>query len=410
MAITQEELARRLREAREKAGFTQEQVAKELGLLRPIIAQIEAGKRKVSSLELVSLARLYGRSLSSFFEEDFEPDGMSYIWRALPEVQQQPKTQRSISRGIEIINSILELESMMGLSRPSPGPSTVYQRKIQTKLDAIQQGKEIAAQERGRLNLGISPIPDPAAILDSQGILVLGLDLPPGISGFTFRSGQAIICVINASEPPVRQRYSVIHEYCHVLCDLNDVPGIVSRIGSEKDTREVRADVFAANFLMPEGAVQNFLVSRGKGLGSRAKTHLLVKDEVVSYEARRAEPASRVNYEDAVKLANYFGVSIESIIWQLRNLKLISEKELKDLLEKDKSEEGKVLKKYLSQQHPLFMGKNKIIFQNAPEHLLSLAIEAVRKGLISRGKLIELLKLSGLKEEDIYKIPEACRT
>jgi len=68
MSITQEELARRLKEAREKARFTQEQVASALGLVRPVIAQIEAGKRKVSSLELAALARLYGRPIHSFLK------------------------------------------------------------------------------------------------------------------------------------------------------------------------------------------------------------------------------------------------------------------------------------------------------------------------------------------------------
>jgi Zn-dependent peptidase ImmA (M78 family)/DNA-binding XRE family transcriptional regulator len=409
MTITQEELARRLREAREKSGFTQEQVAKALGLVRPVIAQIEAGKRKVSSLELAALARLYGRPLSSFFEEAFEADGISFIWRAIPELHQQPKVQRAISRGLEIINSILELENKLGITRLKSAPAVIYPKKVQTKLEAIQHGKEVAGQERSRLNLGLAPIPDPAAILDSQGILIFGFELPPGISGFTFRSDQAIICAINADEPPVRQRYSIIHEYCHVLCDLNDLPGIVSRSESGKDLREVRADVFAANFLMPEEAVQIFLASRGKSIPSRAKTHLLIKDEIVSYEARRTEQASRINYIDAVQMANHFGVSVESVIWRLNDLKLISEKEKKDLLEKDKSEWGKILKKYLSKQHPLSMGKNKIIYQNAREHLLSLAIEAARKGLISRRKFIELLKLSGLAEKDIFMFPEARR-
>jgi len=410
MEITQEELARRLREAREKAGFTQEQVAKALGLVRPVIAQIESGKRKVSSLELAALARLYGRPISSFFEEVLEADGISFVLRAIPELREQPRSRRAISRSLEVINSILELENKLGTSRLKSAPAVIYPKKVQTKLEAIQHGREVASQERGRLNLGLAPIPDPAAILDGQGILIFGFELPPGISGFTFRSDQAIICAINADEPPVRQRYSIVHEYCHVLCDLNDLPGIVSRSQSEKDLREVRANVFAANFLMPEEAVQTFLTSLGKSMSSREKTHLLVKDEIVRYEARRTMRDDRVNYLDAIKMANYFGVSVESVIWRLSDLKLISDNEKKDLLNQDKSEKSKVFKKYLREQHQLSKGKNKIVYQNAHEHLLSLAIEVFRKGLISRNKLIELLRLSGLPEKDIFTIPEARRS
>lgn len=56
--------ATRLRLARENAGLSQGQVAKILGLHRPSISEVEAGRRKVSTEELVELARIYGVSVS----------------------------------------------------------------------------------------------------------------------------------------------------------------------------------------------------------------------------------------------------------------------------------------------------------------------------------------------------------
>lgn len=53
-------LAERLRLAREMAGLSQGQVAKLLGLHRPSISEMEAGRRKVASEELVELASTYG--------------------------------------------------------------------------------------------------------------------------------------------------------------------------------------------------------------------------------------------------------------------------------------------------------------------------------------------------------------
>jgi len=52
-------LATRLRTAREMAGLSQAQVAKILGLHRPSISEIEAGRRKVSAEELTKLAEIY---------------------------------------------------------------------------------------------------------------------------------------------------------------------------------------------------------------------------------------------------------------------------------------------------------------------------------------------------------------
>src|SRR5260370_41970980 len=56
-------ISTRLRLAREQAGLSQGQVAKMLQLHRPSISEAEAGRRKVSSEELVELARIYGVSV-----------------------------------------------------------------------------------------------------------------------------------------------------------------------------------------------------------------------------------------------------------------------------------------------------------------------------------------------------------
>ena len=52
-------IASRLRTAREMAGLSQAQVAKMLGLHRPSVSEMEAGRRKVSVNELTKLAEIY---------------------------------------------------------------------------------------------------------------------------------------------------------------------------------------------------------------------------------------------------------------------------------------------------------------------------------------------------------------
>lgn len=58
-----EQIAERLREAREYVGLSQDDVAAALGLSRPSITNIELGTRKVEATELNKLARLYRKSL-----------------------------------------------------------------------------------------------------------------------------------------------------------------------------------------------------------------------------------------------------------------------------------------------------------------------------------------------------------
>lgn len=54
-----DEIAGRLRMARETAGLSQGQVAKRLKMHRPTISEIEAGRRRVSAEEIVNFAELY---------------------------------------------------------------------------------------------------------------------------------------------------------------------------------------------------------------------------------------------------------------------------------------------------------------------------------------------------------------
>ncbi len=62
-SASRENIASRLRLAREMAGLTQGQVAKNLGWHRPTVSEIEAGRRKVSAEEAFKLAELYGVNL-----------------------------------------------------------------------------------------------------------------------------------------------------------------------------------------------------------------------------------------------------------------------------------------------------------------------------------------------------------
>jgi len=67
----QERLGARLKEAREYLGLSQEFVAEKLSIPRASVSAIETGKRKVSSLELKSLARLFKRPLSYFLTDEY---------------------------------------------------------------------------------------------------------------------------------------------------------------------------------------------------------------------------------------------------------------------------------------------------------------------------------------------------
>jgi transcriptional regulator with XRE-family HTH domain len=87
-------LARRLRESREYLGLSQEVVAEHLGVPRASVSAMEAGKRKVSSMELRDLARLYRTSVEHLLGEEPEQDPVvGALYRTAKDLKQEDREQ-----------------------------------------------------------------------------------------------------------------------------------------------------------------------------------------------------------------------------------------------------------------------------------------------------------------------------
>ena len=89
----QQQLAARLREAREYIGLLQEDVARALGIPRASVSALESGKRRVSSLELRRLGRLYRRPVEWLLGEDVEVDVSAPLFCATVALSDNDKEQ-----------------------------------------------------------------------------------------------------------------------------------------------------------------------------------------------------------------------------------------------------------------------------------------------------------------------------
>lgn len=87
-------LARRLKEAREYLGLSQEAVGHSLDIPRASVSAIESGKRKVSSSELRRLAELYRVSVAELLGERDEPDPVrKALYRATQDLSDEDRQQ-----------------------------------------------------------------------------------------------------------------------------------------------------------------------------------------------------------------------------------------------------------------------------------------------------------------------------
>lgn len=87
------QLGKRLKEAREYVGITQEDAASHLKVRRSAISEMEAGKRGVGALEMKSLAALYERPTSWFTGEveQHMAEDVAFLARTVSELSENDK-------------------------------------------------------------------------------------------------------------------------------------------------------------------------------------------------------------------------------------------------------------------------------------------------------------------------------
>lgn len=139
-------------------------------------------------------------------------------------------------------------------------------------------------------------------IAKSFGIIVRSGPLPDDLSGFLVHEGDRTVIGINSRQVKQRQTFTLAHELGHFLLhprsnfvDRQLIYFRDSKSATATDLKEIQANDFAANLLMPE----RFL-------------HALLKDRTVDLE----------NDGFLVELAAKFGVSTQALTFRLLNLNL----------------------------------------------------------------------------------------
>jgi Zn-dependent peptidase ImmA (M78 family)/DNA-binding XRE family transcriptional regulator len=402
MPLTKEELGRRIRSARESCGLTQEQLGEPAGLGRVAIGQIEAGIRSVSSIELDRIAYAVGRDIKSFFAESFaEHDALSALFRSDEASAEQTELLRALRDSLALGREMTNLERLLEINRAQLLAATYELPGSSSRWDAIQQGQKIAAEERQRLGLGIAPAGELGELLEAQGVRTGMVSLPANISGLTLSDDTiGVFVVINSDHPELRRRFSLAHEYAHVLLD-RDRSGAISRAENRSDLLEVRANAFAAEFLMPKHGLIQFVQALGKGVASRTQIAIFDEAEALHVEQRAVPGSQEIQLYDVALLAHHFGASRISALYRLKNLRLIDEREFQLLKAQEDSGAGKAVAEFLAA--PELSGEHSSR-EDFRRRFLGLALEAYRREEITQGKLNELAAMVGMRRDEVQAV------
>jgi Zn-dependent peptidase ImmA (M78 family)/DNA-binding XRE family transcriptional regulator len=239
------EVGARVTEARKARGYSQDDLAGELGLDRTAITKIETGRRQVNSLELVRLAEALRRPLQWFVSAP--PDAIVSRRAAIA-------GQRSDHKGDQAIEDIARDLTVLAEVR------VLTPNDAKGSLNAIKPGDpdgavEAAAAETRSL-LGVdayAPLHDLADLVERVGLFAYSLALGEAAADGAYAEVEGLgVTVVNGELDPGRRRSTLAHELGHHL--FGDAYSV--DWGTDTSATERAIDSFAINLLFPRAGIK----------------------------------------------------------------------------------------------------------------------------------------------------------
>lgn len=234
--------------------------------------------------------------------------------------------------------------------------------------------------ERLRMQLGEdnhSPIDIFSIVQSIEKLTIVYYPMGNTISGMCVKGtdGRCTIA-LNSSMTIGRLRFSLAHELYHLYYDKNMMSVCSKPIGMGSET-EKEADAFAAYFLIPRVA-----------LTEKVET-LLAKRE------------GRLNIQDIIRIEQYFGVSHQAAVYQLKNCGYIDRDVLNELLNISVRTQAEAMGFSADLYRSLSSERKHCTYG----HYITQADQLLNREIISEGKYEELL-LAAFRDDLVFGTEE----
>ena len=239
----------RIKYARKKIGLSQEELSMKIGFKdRQILSNIESGKRKVSSEEMMSFMTMLGQPLEYFIDPYLIITENVFSWRFSNRDSEHSAYKEKASKVVsaykrfsDLLNEVINpIVPAIPIDKKS---SFEEAQKIGENLCEIWELGDIPS-ENLRKN-----------IEDKLGMLVLDLDMPNGVSGAACHLAEFNTILVNINEPATRRNFTLAHELFHILTWDNMPPETIDydeKLGGKRPRAEYLAENFSGALLMPE--------------------------------------------------------------------------------------------------------------------------------------------------------------
>lgn len=263
--------------AREMRGITQKELAQRVpNLSQGNLSRMEKGLLNIPEDTLEKISEELSFPIKFFFQEDLSTNISNFYYRK--RISLSKKTLQISDAKMSIISSCVDnLLNSVELDSPDF-----------PKLKVDNQSKkpeDIARIARNFFNISTGPINNLTEIIEKKGVIIKEIDFESdkfdGITLLT-KKGQPIIFV-NSIIPNDRKRFTLSHELGHLIMHL---PFEFDLDNSEKEL-EMQANLFAAEFLMPEIEIRRDLINLTYSKLSLLKEYWKTSKSSIIYRANQ---------------------------------------------------------------------------------------------------------------------------
>jgi len=239
--------------ARNRRRKTQTELAAGTGVAQAAISRIENGTRDaLSQDEVQSIARFLGFPVSFFYEQEplyrtpLSLHGAAFRRKAAVTKKDQEAVVALANHYVFQFRRLLDAVDLTAEIPLLQFEIVKDTSSVSENADGVTSASEAARLVRASWQLGDAPIQNLISFVEATGVFVIEGDFEGAdIDGVTLRppSLKSVI-VLNRDRPVDRKRFSLAHEYGHVV--LHAFP---------YDAMEKEANEFAAELLMPRAGI-----------------------------------------------------------------------------------------------------------------------------------------------------------
>ena len=231
--------------ARQSRGLSQKELAQELAITPALLSKMESGIRDTTTENLKKTASILDYPVDFFFNKhSIYGLGISEIYHR----RRQDISNKTLDRIHAQVNIIT-----MSLNKMLRGVEIGENEFRSLDIDEFSgDASEVARAVRAMWNVTPGPIRNLTRIVEYARAIVIPFDFGTNrIDALSYWRGSSVpLFFVNAYIPGDRLRFSLCHELGHTImhqnCPLPDV--------------ERQADIFAAEFLMPEKEIRSQLI------------------------------------------------------------------------------------------------------------------------------------------------------